>query len=146
MKEQKLSEEESEIEILNEACKEISLKNKLTEELKAKLQKKLPKTFDEALQLVYAKRVKKYIFKPSCRVLWVVSGRKDEYQVIPEANFCSCNDFYFRVVGGKKKLCYHLIAQKIAEALKIYEEKKLTNGEYEKMMEKWRGKIKKAVC
>jgi predicted nucleic acid-binding Zn finger protein len=138
--------EESEIEILNEACKEISLKNKLEEELKIKLQKKLSKTFNEALQLVYAKRVKKYIFKPSCRILWIVLGRKGEYQIIPEANFCSCNDFYFRVVGGKKKLCYHLIAQKLAEALKIYEEKELMDSEYEKMMEKLRGKVKKAVC
>jgi len=138
--------EESEIEILNEACKEISLKNKLEEELKIKLQKKLSKTFNEALQLVYAKRVKKYIFKPSYRILWIVLGRKGEYQIIPEANFCSCNDFYFRVVGGKKKLCYHLIAQKLAEALKIYEEKELMDSEYEKMMEKLRGKVKKAVC
>ncbi|MEM3606212.1 MAG: hypothetical protein QXE30_00955, partial [Candidatus Bathyarchaeia archaeon] len=118
-----MNKEKSEIEILNEACKEISLKNKLTDELKIKLQKKFPKTFNEALQLVYTKRVKKYVFKPSNRVLWIVLGRKDEYQVIPEANFCSCNDFYFRVIGGKKKLCYHLIAQKLAEALKIYEEK-----------------------
>jgi len=140
-----LNGENDEIKALNEACEKIKAEKKLSEELKIKLEEKFPKIFNEALQLVYSKRVKKYVFKPSCRVLWVVSGRKDEYQVIPEAGFCSCNDFYFRVVGGKKKVCYHLIAQKLAEALKIYEEKKLSNSDYEKIAEKWRGKIKKAV-
>jgi predicted nucleic acid-binding Zn finger protein len=140
-----LNEEDSEIKALKEACKKIQAENKLSEELKIKLEEKFPKVFNEALQLVYTKRVKKYIFKPSCRVLWVVSGRRDDYQVIPEANFCSCNDFYFRVIGGKKRVCYHLIAQKIAEALKMYEEKELSNSDHEKIMRKWRGKIKKAA-
>ncbi|MBS7655235.1 hypothetical protein KEJ50_01835 [Candidatus Bathyarchaeota archaeon] len=140
-----MSGENSDIKALNEACKKIKAENKLSEELKIKLEKKFPKIFNEALQLVYGKRVKKYVFKPSYRVLWAVSGRKDEYQVIPEASFCSCNDFYFRVVGGKKKVCYHLIAQKIAEALRIYEEKELSNSDYERIAEKWRGKIKKTA-
>jgi predicted nucleic acid-binding Zn finger protein len=43
-------------------------------------------------------RVKKYTFKPSGRVVWVVVGKERDYLIMPDAEFCSCDDFYFRVI------------------------------------------------
>src|SRR5439155_341237 len=70
--------------------------------------------------IVEARKVPSYRFKPSGRTLWVVKGRKGEYQVMPESMFCTCDDYYFRVMDNKKQLCYHLVAQQIAEALSQY--------------------------
>ena len=74
----------------------------------------------EAENLVKDGRVKKYIFKPSGRVVWIVVGKRRDYIVMPSADFCSCEDFYFQF--NKGHLCYHIIAQKLAEATAVAEE------------------------
>jgi len=84
------------------------------------LSRVLGSRFKEALKLVEQGRVRRYVFKPSGRVLWTVAGREGVYEVIPEAPYCSCDDFYFRVLNGKAPLCYHLIAQGLAEATGRY--------------------------
>jgi predicted nucleic acid-binding Zn finger protein len=63
-------------------------------------------------------------------VLWVVQGRRGEYQVIPESLFCTCDDYYFRVMANKKELCYHLVAQRIAEPLGKYQSFDLSDVRY----------------
>lgn len=140
-----MSAEKTEIEIFNEACGRIRSKGGLTEEIKKELKERFPKRFEEALRLALSKRVKKYLFRPSGRTIWVVVGRRGEYQVIPKANFCSCEDFYFRVIGEKKQMCYHLMAQKLAEAVGTYEEVEEKDKNYEKITAKWKleEKVKK---
>lgn len=76
--------------------------------------------FTKALAALEAGRVRKHVFYPSGRTIWTVVGEEREYQILSLANFCSCNDFYFRVLSHEAFLCYHLIAQKIAEALGKY--------------------------
>ena len=76
--------------------------------------------FTKALAALEAGRVRKLVFYPSGRTIWTVVGEKREYQILSRANFCSCNDFYFRVLSHEAFLCYHLIAQKMAEALGKY--------------------------
>lgn len=78
--------------------------------------------FDKAWRLVEERRIKRYIFNPSGRVAWVAVGRDGEYQILPLAGYCGCSDFYYRVVDGETGLCYHLIAQRLAESLNSYEE------------------------
>jgi predicted nucleic acid-binding Zn finger protein len=51
---------------------------------------------------VKEKRVKKYIFKPSNRVRWIVVGRTRDYIVLPSVGYCSCEDFFFRVMSHEK--------------------------------------------
>ena len=34
--------------------------------------------------------------------------------------FCTCDDYYFRVMDHKKQLCYHIIAQSLSEAMGKY--------------------------
>ena len=76
--------------------------------------------FTKALQALDEGRVRKHVFSPSGRLVWTVVGEEGEYQILPLATFCSCNDFYFRVLSHEAFLCYHLLAQKIAEALDRY--------------------------
>ena len=94
--------------------------------------------FDRAWQLVEQHRVKKYVFEPSGRILWIVVGKNSEYQILPESGYCDCNDFYFRVIDGEAGLCYHLLAQRLAEALEEYDEVHERDEFYENLMEVWR--------
>ena len=83
-------------------------------------------------------QIKKYIFKPSGRIAWIVIGKEREYLVMPAADFCTCDDFYFRVMDREVHLCYHLIAQKLAEALMWYDLINERDELYTSLMEEWR--------
>jgi len=120
------------------ACNEIRSTGRLSEKTRMKLLKLFSKRFENAMTLVDKNRVKKYMFKPSGRVIWTVLGRKGEYQVIPETNFCNCDDYYFRVIDREKTLCYHIIAQRFAEALGRYTIQKLPDRAYSSITEKWK--------
>lgn len=77
--------------------------------------------FDKAWKLVTERRIKKYIFRPSMKTIWIAIGQNAEYLIYSNAGYCSCSDFYFRVLDHEKAYCYHLLAQKIAEALNNYD-------------------------
>ncbi len=87
---------------------------------------------------VKERRVKKYTFRPSGRTVWIVVGRKMEYLVMPAADFCSCDDFYYHVMDGVAHLCYHLIAQKIADSLGWYDLIKERDDHYDALMAEWK--------
>jgi len=127
-----------EIAVVEKACDEMCSTGKLTEKTRAKLLKLFSKRFENAMNLIDSKKVKKYTFKPSNRIIWTVLGRKGEYQVIPETNFCNCDDYYFRVIDREKTLCYHIIAQKFAEALGRYVTTQLPDKAYSSVTEKWK--------
>ena len=127
-----------EIAAVERACSEIRSTGELSEKTRMKLLKLFSKRFENAMTLVEKNRVKKYMFRPSNRVIWTVLGRKGEYQVIPETNFCNCDDYYFRVIDREKTLCYHIIAQRFAEALGRYTVKKLPDRAYSSVTEKWK--------
>lgn len=76
--------------------------------------------FTHALDAITNCRVHKYLFNPSTRVLWFVEGKTHEYQILPSAPYCACNDFYFRVINREIILCYHLLAFRLAYALNQY--------------------------
>jgi predicted nucleic acid-binding Zn finger protein len=77
--------------------------------------------FNRAWETLKDGKVKKYAFRPSGRVVWVVVGRDREYLIYPVVGYCSCDDFYFNVIDGKIPLCHHLIARKLAEVLGRFE-------------------------
>jgi len=98
--------------------------------------KKYKKEYLKAWNLVNGRGLKKYIFVPSGVERWIVRGRKRNYVVLPGI-FCQCEDFYISVVIKKKKqICYHLLAQMIAEETKKYEEIKLKDECYSKVLHK----------
>lgn len=97
--------------------------------------------FDRAWRLVEESRVKHYVFEPSGRTAWVVVGRSGEYQVLPSAGYCGCDDFYFRVVNGDTGVCYHIIGQRLSEALGAYDEVREGDEFYDGLMAEWRRQL-----
>ncbi|MDG6222750.1 MAG: hypothetical protein QCH99_05750 [Candidatus Bathyarchaeota archaeon] len=128
-----------EVKLLEKLCEEAKDKGKLTESQLAQLSEAFGSRFTKAWNTIQEERVKKYIFSPSGRIVWVVVGREREYQIMPEAGFCSCDDFYFRVMDRETNICYHLIAQKIADELELYEKIEEEDRLYDCLMEEWKG-------
>ena len=87
----------------------------------AKLSKIYGPRFAKAWELLKEKKVKKYMFNPSGRVMWIVVGKEREYIIYPAVGYCDCDDFFFAVMDGKALVCQHLIAQRLAEELSDYD-------------------------
>jgi len=128
----------SEIDVLRNVCEEAKADGLVTGAHFAQLSEAFGSRFVKAWETLKDGRVKKYVFKPSGRIVWIVVGKERDYLVMPAAEFCTCDDFYFRVMDREAHLCYHLIAQKLAEALNWYD---LIEGEdelYESLMKEWK--------
>ncbi len=69
---------------------------------------------DRAVEAVLAGCVKECRFVPSGRKVITVVGRLGDEFIDPEKPYCSCSNFYFRVLGGREETCYHLLSYKIA--------------------------------
>jgi predicted nucleic acid-binding Zn finger protein len=128
----------SEIDALNAICREAKAEEKLSGKNLTALYELFGQRFTKALNALKEKRVKKYVFKPSGRKVWIVIGRERDYLIMPEAEFCMCDDFYFRVLDKKIHLCYHLIAQKIARNLGWYETLEESDKLFESLMDEWK--------
>jgi predicted nucleic acid-binding Zn finger protein len=80
----------------------------------------LGKTFEKAVDAVLRGYVKAHIFVPSGRTIYTVVGSGGDEFIDPEKPYCSCGNFFFRVMGGKREYCYHILGYKMAlEAGKI---------------------------
>lgn len=69
---------------------------------------------DRAIDTVLGGGVKESVFLPSHRKIVTVVGRLGDELVDPERPYCSCSNFFFRVLGGREEACYHLLSYKIA--------------------------------
>ena len=96
------------------------------------------KRFFQAWDLVVKRRIKKYLFRPSEREVWIAIGNSGEYLIYPHAGYCSCSDFYFRVLDEEVAFCYHLLAQKLAEALEYYDTILEEDEFYRELMDIWK--------
>ena len=128
----------SEVELLRITCEAAKRSGKITGSHLTHLSEVFGQRFNKAWRALLDRKVKRYKFKPSGRVVWIVVGRERDYLIMPNADFCSCDDFYYRVMDGKAHLCYHLIAQKIAESLGWYDEIVESDELYEVLMREWR--------
>ncbi len=104
----------SEVEMLENICREVQSFSQIAKTLHKKLSSVFGQRSEKALEALEEQRVKKYVFQPSGRIVWIVVGKNREYLVMPAAEYCTCDDFYFQFHQGH--LCYHIIAQKLAEA------------------------------
>jgi predicted nucleic acid-binding Zn finger protein len=127
-----------EIKVLEKVCSDSKTRGEITEDQLVRLSEAFGSQFNKAWETVQEKRVKKYVFSPSGRVVWIVVGREREYQILPVTGFCSCDDFYFRVMDKETSICYHLIAQKIANALEGYDKIEEEDRLYDCLMEDWK--------
>jgi len=126
--------------MMEEAYEELVSRGELSTRLREKLEKTFGERFTNGWKLANSRSVRRYEFKPSSRVVWVVQGRKSEYQVMPDIPFCYCDDYYFRVMDKKRGLCYHIIAQHIAEALNKFEKISKRDSQYSTITDRWRAK------
>ena len=127
-----------EVDVLIKICEEAKKEGKITGEILSRLTDIFGSRFIKAWEALKEDRVKKYIFRPSNRIVWIVVGRERDYLVFPAAEFCSCDDFYYNIMERRAHLCYHLIAQKIAEYLGWYD--KIEEGDelYDVLMREWK--------
>ena len=67
-------------------------------------------------------KVVKNIFQPSELIIWSVQGVEQTYVVYPEI-YCQCQSFQMDAIyrNRKFKMCKHLLAQKLAESLNLFE-------------------------
>lgn len=127
-----------EIDTLKKICRESKAGGRVTGVHLTQLSAAFGSRFVKAWEAINERRIKKYVFDPSDRIIWIVVGKGREYLIMPAADFCSCNDFYFRVMDREVHLCYHLIAQKLAEALKWYDLIEERDELYNSLLEEWR--------
>jgi predicted nucleic acid-binding Zn finger protein len=96
------------------------------------------KRFVRALRVVEEKKVCRYQFHPSDTMIWTVRGRTRQYMVIPRI-YCTCRSFYQDVVISRQiNMCYHLLAQQIAEIRQAFDTVQSTDTERRKMYVEWR--------
>lgn len=89
---------------------------------------------EKVLWVLRNKRVSKYVFKPSGRELWVVSGEGSDYLILGDY-YCTCLDFYLEsLVRIKRAYCYHIIAKKIAEITGNYRVYEIPDTEFENLI------------
>ncbi len=127
-----------EIKLLKQIFERVKEEGKLTGESFQKLHSIFGERFIRAWKTLQEKRVKKYVFKPSGKTVWIVVGKEKDYLILPEAEFCTCDDFYFRVMDHEVHLCYHLLAQKLADLLGLYEKIEESDEIYETLMKEWK--------
>lgn len=128
----------SEIDVLNAICKHAKEDGKLTGKNLTELYETFGQRFTNAFEALKENRVKKYVFRPRGKTVWIVVGKERDYLIIPQAEFCTCDDFYFRVLDRQVHLCYHLIAQKIANSLGWYEAIEEHDELYDSLMDEWK--------
>jgi len=117
---------------------EIEQKGAVSEDLHTLLQDEYGLKYSNAEELVSSKAVKKYIFTPSLKTVWIVVGREKEYFVMP-GFYCQCDDFYINVVIRKRsKLCYHLFAQALAERMGNFEVYEVPDSDFIRLNNEWK--------
>jgi predicted nucleic acid-binding Zn finger protein len=99
---------------------------------------KYGKRFVRAFRVAEEKKVIKYQFRPSDTTTWIVKGRARQYMVIPKI-YCTCRSFYQDVVISREtNMCYHILAQQVAEIRNLYVTIDSTDVERRKMYVEWR--------
>ena len=106
--------------VLEQVLRDLNVSKEISRQNWQRLRDVFGNRFDKAWKLVTENRIKKYMFKPSNRILWIAIGQNAEYLIYSNAGYCSCSDFYFRVLDNEKAYCYHVLAQRLAEALEFY--------------------------
>jgi predicted nucleic acid-binding Zn finger protein len=75
--------------------------------------------------------VKEHVFVPSGRRITSVVGSNADEFVDPEKPFCSCESYFYGVLSGKSKLCYHLQSYNLAKELKLVREITFDDDEFD---------------
>ena len=129
-------EKTSEASTLDSICQTIHVEGDVSDKHVAELVDRFGQRADKALEALNESRIKKYIFQPTGRVVWIVVGKNRDYLVMPEIDYCSCYDFYFQFDRGH--VCYHIIAQKLAEAIGVFDKFEDDDQLFNVLIEEWK--------
>ncbi len=122
--------------VLEDICAAVRAEGKISELSATRLSEAFGPRVNRALEAVNEVRVKKYIFQPSGKIVWIVVGRNRDYLVMPQSDYCSCYDFYFQFDRGH--VCYHIIAQKLAEATGTFDRYEDDDQLFNVLIEEWK--------
>lgn len=75
-------------------------------------------------------RVKCHKFLPSGREIWTVVGSLGDQLVQERQPYCTCGNFHFAVLGGKKRSCRHLDAVRTSKYEQAYDKLELEDADY----------------
>jgi predicted nucleic acid-binding Zn finger protein len=90
--------------------------------------------FDRAIDTALAGGVKETRFLPSGRRFLTVVGTLGDEFIDPEKPYCSCSNFYFKVMNGRDELCYHLLSFRIASPAGMVDATEFSDEEYEAVL------------
>ncbi|HUI86533.1 MAG TPA: hypothetical protein VLY21_05210 [Nitrososphaerales archaeon] len=111
-----------------------------TEETAESLRRRFPQyhkhgsKLDRAIAVVLAGGVKEHIFLPSGRRVYTVVGNLGDEFIDPAKPYCSCSHFFFRVIGHKDELCYHLLGYMVSAASGLLDTVTFSDEEYAPFM------------
>jgi predicted nucleic acid-binding Zn finger protein len=113
-------------------------KKELTQSDIEYFQHRYGKKFVRAFKTAEDGKVTMYHFHPSDTTTWIVRGRKRQYMVIPDV-YCTCRSFYQDVVISRETdMCYHMLAQKIAQLRNLQGVCESTDSERRQLYVEWR--------
>ena len=90
--------------------------------------------FEKAVDAAFNGSVKRHAFLPSGRRVFTVVGSNADEFIDPDKPFCSCESFFYGVLGAKAKYCYHILGYKIAEESGLVREVRFDDEEYDDFM------------
>ena len=95
---------------------------------------KNPNQFKKAIEAAFGGSVKRHVFLPSGRFIYTVVGSNADEFIDPDKSFCSCESYYYGVLGAKVSYCYHILSYKIADASGLIQEIRFDDEEYDAFM------------
>jgi len=125
-----------EADVLQDICKAVRTEGKVSQLHVSRLSEAFGQRLNKALEALDERRIKKYLFQPSGRVVWIVVGKRRDYIVMPAIDYCSCYDFYFQFDRGH--VCYHIIAQKLAEATGTFDQFEDDDHFFNVLIKEWK--------
>ena len=126
----------SEAQLLDSFCELVRKEGGISEEHASNLADSFGQRAQKALDALSESRIKKYAFQPSGRIVWIVVGKERDYLVMPSIDYCSCDDFYYQFDHGH--VCYHIIAQKLAEATGQFDFFEDDDSFFEVLIREWK--------
>jgi len=128
--------EKTEAEVLEAVCHRIRTEGTVSNAHINALIATFGQRVNKALEALSESRIKKYVFQPSGRIVWIVVGKERDYLVMPSIDYCSCDDFYYQFDHGH--ICYHIIAQKLAEAASRFDLFEDTDDFFNILIREWK--------
>lgn len=126
----------SENNVLENVCGKVRAERRILKAHLSKLQGTFGRRLEKAMEALKDRRIKKYIFQPSGRIIWIVVGRTRDYLVMPSINYCSCADFYYQFDHGH--ICYHIVAQRLADATEQFDLFQEDDRFFDVLIQEWK--------